>query len=84
MKMLKLTDREWGEFMFKDIFDIKKGFYNKKPPCPTSGKIPFIGASDSNNGFTGFTTDALIKANSKVGDPTKPLKENFSKAMQSA
>ena len=54
-------------FDFCQIFDIKKGFYNKKPPCPEEGDIPFIGASDSNNGFTGFTTHALIAANSKVG-----------------
>ncbi len=58
---------EWQVFDFCQIFDIKKGFYNKKPPCPEEGDIPFIGASDSNNGFTGFTTHALIATNSKLG-----------------
>lgn len=65
--MNKLDDREWKEFDFCKIFEIKKGFYNKKPPCPKDGNIPFIGASDSNNGFTGFTTFPLIEANSKIG-----------------
>ena len=54
-------------FNFKDIFEIKNGFYNKKPPCYDDGNIPFIGASDSNNGFTGFTTVETIAANSKLG-----------------
>lgn len=65
--MLRLDDREWRIFHFKQIFDIRNGFYNKKPPCIAEGVIPFIGASDSNNGFTGFTTHDLIEANSKVG-----------------
>lgn len=65
--MLKLRDRQWEVFDFNEIFEIKKGFYNKKPPCFDNGTIPFIGASDSNNGFTGFTTYSSIKANSKVG-----------------
>ena len=49
-----------------EIFEIKNGFYNKKPPCFSYGTIPFIGASDSNNGFTGFTTYQSIESNSKV------------------
>ena len=65
--MLNLKDKSWDVFHFNDIFCIKKGFYNKKPPCFDDGIIPFIGASDSNNGFTGFTTYASIEANSKIG-----------------
>lgn len=65
--MLELRDRQWEVFNFNEIFEIKKGFYNKKPPCFDNGTIPFIGASDSNNGFTGFTTFSSIKVNSKVG-----------------
>ena len=63
----KLGGVNWEIFDFADIFIIKKGFYNKKPPCYEYGNIPFIGASDSNNGFTGFTTYSAIKENSKVG-----------------
>lgn len=50
-----------------DIFEIRKGFYNKKPPCYENGNIPFIGATDSNNGITGFSDYETIDANSKIG-----------------
>lgn len=63
----KLGGVVWETFDFADIFIIKKGFYNKKPPCYERGTIPFIGASDSNNGFTGFTTYSVIEKSSKVG-----------------
>ena len=63
----KLGGVTWKTFDFADIFIIKKGFYNKKPHCFEKGTIPFIGASDSNNGFTGFTTYSVIEKSSKVG-----------------
>ena len=58
---------KWKAFEFTEVFIIRNGFYNKKPPCYGHGNIPFIGASDSNNGFTGFTTKEVIDANSKTG-----------------
>ena len=58
---------KWKNFEFTEIFIIRNGFYNKKPPCCDGGNIPFIGASDSNNGFTGFTMKEVIEANSKTG-----------------
>ena len=57
----------WKIFDFVNVFDIKNGFYNKKPPCGDSGSIPFIGASYSNNGITGFTTEYEISRHSKTG-----------------
>jgi hypothetical protein len=67
--MMKLNDREWKEFYFKDLFEIKKGFYNKKPPSEnTNGGIPFIGATDNNNGVTEFYTLENIDIHSKTGD----------------
>ena len=66
--MMKLEGREWREFYFKDIFEIKKGFYNKKPPREIEGKIPFIGASDNNNGTTEFYTLENINKHSKTGN----------------
>lgn len=66
--MLTLNDREWKEFYFNDIFEIKKGFYNKKPPCIDNGNIPFLGATEKNNGITQFNSIAEIKNNSKTGD----------------
>ena len=56
---------KWKNFEFTEVFIIRNGFYNKKPPCYEKGDIPFIG--DSNNGFTGFTTKETIEKNSKTG-----------------
>lgn len=58
----------WKVFDFVNVFDIKNGFYNKKPPCSDAGFIPFIGASDCNNGVTGFTTEYEIFRHSKTGE----------------
>jgi len=58
---------KWQVFDFKDVFIICKGFYNKKPTCNDSGNIPFVGASDSNNGFTGFTDYNTIEKSSRTG-----------------
>lgn len=66
--MLKLSDREWKDFMFPEIFTIYGGFYNKKPIESKDGKIPFVGATDSNNGFTQFCNIEDIENTSKTGD----------------
>ena len=62
-----LNDREWKEFYFIDIFDIKGGFYNKKPPIEEKGTIPFLGATENNNGITEFYSMKNIEKNSKTG-----------------
>lgn len=50
---LALTDvRTWRWFRYDEIFEIRKGFYNKKPEDTSGSEIPFIGATDSNNGIT--------------------------------
>ncbi len=68
-----MSEIQWKVFQFVDVFDIRKGFYNKKPPCVENGAYPFIGATDSNNGITGFTTYENIEANSKIGyGPNEP------------
>ena len=59
--MERLSEREWRQFDFPEIFDIKKGFYNKKPNSDGTGTIPFLGATDSNNGVTRFLTLDEIK-----------------------
>lgn len=65
--MKKLSEKQWGEFPFPKIFDIKKGFYNKRPEDSGDGNIPFLGATDSNNGVTRFLTMEAIEAGSKTG-----------------
>ncbi|WP_119328364.1 restriction endonuclease subunit S [Cysteiniphilum halobium] len=65
---MSLKSREWKEFLFTDIFDIKKGFYNKKPKGGNIiKKIPFLGATASNNGVTSFYSINDIKNSSKLG-----------------
>ncbi len=65
---------DWKEFAFRDIFEIRKGFYNKKPEQLDKGDIPFLGATDSNNGVTGWYTLDEIKTSTKTGvEPNSPL-----------
>lgn len=69
---------KWREFNFSDVFYIKKGFYNKKPPCMGDGRLPFIGATDSNNGFTGFTTRDIVSLHSKTGSgKNEPIEQKI-------
>lgn len=72
--MQSLDEKKWREFDFAEIFDIKKGFYNKKPEDSGNGTIPFLGATDSNNGVTRFLTLDEIANSTKTGVlPNSPL-----------
>lgn len=42
----------WKVFEFSKLFNIKKGYYNKKPEHIIDGEIPFLGATEKNNGVT--------------------------------
>lgn len=68
MSKLKLTDVEWEGFNLIDIFDIKDGYYNKKPPLDKDGTIPFLGATQNNNGVTAFYRKETIENWDKVGN----------------
>lgn len=63
-----LNEVEWTEFFFSEVFDIKKGFYNKKPRCSGNGKIPFLGATSKNNGITEFYTLQELENGSRTGN----------------
>ena len=69
-KLMKLgfellgLDVEWKEFWMEDILDIKSGVRLTKAD-QIDGNIPFIGASDANNGVTEF-----------VGNTNKSLDSN--------
>lgn len=52
----------WKAFLFQDLFDLKKGKRLTKANM-NPGKIPFIGAIDSNNGRSNFVTSALYPGN---------------------
>ena len=75
---LQLNTEKWKLFRYDEIFDIKKGFYNKKPEENPNGNIPFIGATDSNNGITSFHDLETIESSSKTGDePNAPITEKI-------
>lgn len=75
---LKLKTDEWKWFRYDEIFDIKHGFYNKKPEDNPDGDIPFIGATDSNNGVTSHSDLETIAITTKTGDGNNaPMEEKI-------
>jgi hypothetical protein len=67
-KNISFNAENWKWFRYDEIFNIKKGFYNKKPDEDLNGQIPFIGATDSNNGITSWHDYETIELTSKTGD----------------
>ena len=67
---MMLVTINWKKFRLDDLFEIKQGYYNAKPDSSTCGKIPFIGASDSNNGVTSLHNIEDIDKSSKRSDDT--------------
>ena len=55
-KKLKLTDREWKEFVFGDVFDIQatSSGIDKKKLFGGVGNVPYLTRTDNNNGIDGF------------------------------
>ena len=66
-KQLSLNDRKWLDFKYDNIFTIHKGFYNKKPDEVAGGDIPFIGATEYDNGVTSWHDLEKIEKSSKTG-----------------
>ena len=64
---ISLADRIWQWFLYEKVFDIKGGYYNKKPEASVNGPIPFIGATEYNNGVTSWHDIKVIDATSKSG-----------------
>ena len=58
----------WKWFRYDEIFEIRKGFYNKKPDDIVGGTIPFIGAIDSCNGITSYCDLDTIERSTKTGN----------------
>lgn len=54
-----LNDRDWAYFTYSDIFDIKRGSENKK--IREIGHIPFISATEKNNGILNFVSSDKIE-----------------------
>jgi hypothetical protein len=62
---MELVNREWKEFFIEDIFRIQSGKRLIKSDMIT-GNIPFIGATDSNNGVTEFIANKNTSADRNV------------------
>ncbi len=60
-----LNQKEWKEFYLRDIFTIRPGKRLTKSNMK-SGAMPFIGASDSNNGVTAFVSNTNVSKDSNV------------------
>ena len=60
-----LNEKEWKEFYLRDIFTIRPGKRLTKSNMK-SGTMPFIGASDSNNGVTAFVSNTNVSKDSNV------------------
>lgn len=61
----QLDKKEWGEFFIEDIFSIRAGKRLTKADMK-KGSVPFIGASDSNNGITNFVSNTNASLDSNV------------------
>lgn len=60
-----LLDKKWDEFFIEDIAEVKPGKRLTKADM-IDGDKPFIGSSDSNNGVTGFVSNANSSEDSNV------------------
>ncbi len=65
----KMNNRNWKAFKIEEIFVVVDGYFNKKPPM-TNGSLPFLGASEKNNGITGYTDIETVSKWTKIGEPS--------------
>jgi hypothetical protein len=59
---------EWKSFRLDEVFSLRGGFYNKKPEHSREGAIPFLAATDRNNGVTDFYSLDDLRQWDKVGN----------------
>lgn len=69
-KQLFISTLNWHEYRYDEVFDIRKGFYNKKPERELDGTIPFIAGTGLNNGVTEYYSLNNIEQTPKTS-PTK-------------
>lgn len=73
-----MMKNKWKDFSFKEVLVVKKGFYNKKPVYEQDGTIPFLGATENNNGVTAWYSLENIKNSSRTGDiPNEPIERKL-------
>lgn len=62
-----ISANEWKEFRLEEIFNLRGGFYNKKPEHSSEGSFPFLGSTENNNGVTEYYNLDDIFVWDKVG-----------------
>lgn len=70
---MRIDTTNWNYFTIggpNGIFDLMKGYYNKKPEHTVAGTIPFIGATENNNGVTEYYSRDDIERTHKDGSDT--------------
>lgn len=75
-KKIDLQVKNWHEYTYGQLFEIKGGYYNKKPEHIIKGSIPFIGATRENNGITELYSEDDISLFHKDGSTRKDNYEN--------
>ncbi|WP_233238843.1 restriction endonuclease subunit S [Bordetella sp. LUAb4] len=59
---------QWQSFRYDEIFEIRNGYYNKKPPTTDNAiGVPFIGATEYQNGITSYVALEDVKRYSRDG-----------------
>lgn len=60
--MLNLNDREWKDFTFSDLFEVKRGESIYKQYME-KGDVPYVSASSANNGISDYCSKSNRPAN---------------------
>lgn len=68
---------DWKEFVFTDIFELRGGFYNKKPEHSIEGNVPFLASTEANNGVTEYYCIDDIEQWDKVGNEDYSLEKKL-------
>lgn len=66
-KNLKLNTDNWKWFSYDLLFDIERGKGPRKKDLDGKGNVPFVTASDKNNGWTAFTSYEPIHKGNTIG-----------------
>lgn len=62
-----LNTNSWQKFQLQELFTIERGRGPRRKDLGSYGSIPFISSSDSNNGLTGYTSNAPIHKGNTIG-----------------
>lgn len=66
-KKIELNPDNWQWFTFDNLFEIERGRGPRKKELDGTGKIPFVTASDQNNGWTAYTKANAIHKGNTIG-----------------